>query len=297
MMIQASRCFSTPKFLKASSLGLALIIGLPFVGSTSSHSTFSFISSAHAHAEEELSGGKKGGTDVKGGQGEDKSKGGEQGQKDSLTKGPANSSGDYTDSGQGPRSKSSDATTSGTRPVWAKEGVTVDLGRLNVVRAPQSVRDRQLAEALKTATTTPEVMEVYGWSIEQFAANLTDATVRVDAPLANLAMYQAFIKELAKNPSATSITLTSINKETKLPVTATFSLIGSATPTSVLGILLGTAADKDATKIGGLTAEVVRSVNLVLGVTSDFVQAGLTTTNVGTAAETVRSTISTVHDE
>jgi hypothetical protein len=294
-MIQAPRFSSSTKLLKFGSFTLALVLTYPFWGSTKSINSISFISSAWA--QDEGSGGKKGGKDVKGGQGEDKGKGGEKGQKDSLTKGPTNSSGDYTDSGQGPRSKSSDATTSGTRPVWAKEGVTVELGRLNVTRAPQSVRDRQLAEALKTATATPEVMAVYAWSIEQFAANLTDATARVDAPLANLAMYQAFIKELAKNPSATSITLTSVNKETKIPVTLTFSLSGNATPTSVLGIMLGSAADKDATKIGGLSAEVVSSVNLILGVTTDFAKAGLTTSLVGTAAETVRSTISTVHGE
>ena len=294
-MIYAPRIFSSSKFLKFGSLIFTIVLAYPFLGSTYSINSIGFISSAWA--QDEGSGGKKGGKDVKGGQGEDKGKGGEKGQKDSLTKGPSNSSGDYTDSGQGPRSKSSDATTRGTRPVWAKEGVTVELGRLNVVRAPQSVRDRQLAEALNTTTTTPDVMAIYAWSIDQFAANLTDDTVRVDAPLANLAMYQAFIKELAKNPSATSITLTSINKETKLPVTAVFSLTGNATPTSVLGIMLGTAADKDAAKIGGLSAEVVRSVNLILGVTTDFAKAGLTTSLVGAAAETVRSTISTVHDE
>jgi hypothetical protein len=61
--------------------------------------------------------------------------------------------------------------------------------------------------------------------------------------------------------------------------------------------MLGSAADKDATKIGGLSAEVVSSVNLILGVTTDFAKAGLTTSLVGTAAETVRSTISTVHGE
>jgi hypothetical protein len=286
---------STTQNLNAIGHALAIVFGLSIVGLASPHSGFGLISSAHA--EEDGSGGKKGGKDIKGGQGEDKGKGGEKGQKDSLTKGPTNSSGDYTDSGQGPRSKSSDATTRGTRPVWAKEGVAVELGRLNVTRAPQSVRDRQLAEALKTAAATPEVMAVYAWSIAQFAANLTDATARVDAPLANLAMYQAFIKELAKNPSATSITLTSVNKETKIPATVTFNLSGNATPTSVLGIMLGSAADKDATKIGGLSAEVVSSVNLILGVTTDFAKAGLTTSLVGAAAETVRSTISTVHGE
>lgn len=261
------------------------------------HASFSLIASAHAEGDNEGSGGKKGGKDVKGGHGEDHGQGGEKGQKDVLTKGPANSRGDYEASGKGPRQKSGDSGTRGTRPVWAKEGVTVELGRLNVVRAPQSVRDRQLAEALNTATTTPASMAVYSWSIDQFAASLTKDTVRIDAPLANLSMYQAFVKELAKNPSASSITITALNKETKVPMSYTFNLTGGATATSVLGIMLGTAADKDVTKIGGLNAEVVRSVNLILGVTADFASAGLTTAGVGTAAETVRSTISTVHDE
>jgi hypothetical protein len=80
-------------------------------------------------------------------------------------------------------------------------------------------------------------------------------------------------------------------------VSVTFNLTGGATSTSVLGVMLGSAADKDATKIGGLSAEVVRSINLILGVTSDFDKAGLSTTAVGVAAETVRATISTVHGE
>ena len=105
------------------------------------------------------------------------------------------------------------------------------------------------------------------------------------------------IKELAKNPAATSVMISSVNKETKQPVSYTFNLTGGASATSVLGIMLGTAADKDVTKIGGLNAEVVSAVNLILGVTADFEKAGLSTTSVGTAAETARSTISTVHGE
>jgi len=294
MQAQSNR--TAARLLKVTTLAMMISLGLPAVMSIHAPQGTPLMSMAHAE-EDGGEGGHKGGKDVKGGHGEDKGKGGEKGQKDNLTKGPANSRGDYEASGQGPRGKKGDTSTRGTRPVWAKEGVTVELGRLNVVRAPQSVRDRQLAEALATATKTPEAMAVYSWSIDKFAAELTKDTVRVDAPLANLSMYQAFIKELAKNPSATSITINSVKKETKLPVSYTFNLTGGASATSVLGIMLGSAADKDVTKIGGLNAEVVRSVNLILGVTADFEKAGLTTTAVGSAAETARATISTVHGE
>lgn len=278
-------------------LAAAALLSMPYALDFATHGSVSLV--AQAHAEEEGGGteGHKGGKDVKGGHGEEKGHGGEKGQKDTLTKGPANSRGDYEASGQGPRQKSGSSGTRGTKPVWASEGVTVELGRLNVVRAPQSVRDRQLAEALKTAAATPALMNVYAESIDQFAATLTKDTLRIDAPLANLSMYQAFIKELAKNPSAKSVTITSVDKETKQPLSYTFNLTGGATPTSILGIMLGSAADKDVTKIGGLNAGVVDAVNLILGVTSDFNKLGVTSTGVGTAAETVRSTISTVHDE
>lgn len=290
---------SIPRTFALGALALAASLVLPYAADHATHGRVAFVSSAYAQDDgsHEGEGGKKGGKDVKGGHGSERGQGGEKGQKDTLTKGPANSRGDYEGSGQGPRGKAGQASTRGTKPVWASEGVTVELGRLNVVRAPQSVRDRQLAEALGSAATNPDLMTVYSWSVDKFASSLTSDTVRTDAPLANLAMYQAFIKELAKNPGATSVTLTGTNKETLERVTYTFNLSGGATPTSVLGIMLGTAADKDVTKIGGLNAGVVEAVNKILGVTTDFSKLGISTTDLGTAAETVRSTISTVHDE
>lgn len=295
-MTQIRKTSAAARVLQVSTLALLMGLGLPTVLTLASPDAAGLISVAHA-SEDGTEGGKKDDAGSHGAHGESKGKGGEKGQKDSLTKGPSSSKGDYEASGQGPRSKSGDTSTRGTRPVWAKEGVTIELGRLNVVRAPQSVRDRQLAEALASGTATPALMTVYTWSIDQFAAQLTGDTARIDAPLANLSMYQAFITALAKNPSAKSVTISAVSKETKLPVSYTFDLSGSASPTSVLGIMLGTAADKDVTKIGGLNADVVSSVNLILGVSADFEKAGLSTSAVGTAAETVRSTISTVHGE
>ena len=284
--------------LGSSRAGLVLLVsavGLAAAAIQLGDSHLNILPAAHA-ADDGSEAMKKGGKSSSSGH-SDTGHGGEKGQKDNLTKGPTSSRGDYDASGQGPRGASGQTDTRGTKPVWASEGVTVELGRLNVIRAPQSVRDRQLAEALSSATATPELMTVYSWSIEQFAANLTDDTVRLDAPLANLAMYEAFVEALAKNPTATSVTIRSLSKETQLPVSYTFNLTGTATPTSVLGIMLGTAADKDVTKIGGLDAEVVEAVNLILGVTADFSKLGISTTDLGLAAETVRSTISVVHGE
>jgi hypothetical protein len=260
-----------------------------------SNGQYGFMASAHAEESGEgEEGGKKGGKDVKGGHGEDKGHGGEKGQKDVLTKGPNNSKGDYEASGQGPRGSKGDADDRSKPPVWAKEGVTVELGRLNVVRAPDSVRDRQLAEALKN---DPALFAVYSWTIAKFTADLTDDTARVDAPLMNLSLYEAFVTEYAKNPSATSVVVSSVDKETKLPVSYTFDLSGGATATSVLGIMLGTATDKDVAKIGGVTTEVVTSVNKIMGLTDEFTAAGIDPAAVGTAAESVRAKISTVHGE
>ncbi|HEX8978258.1 MAG TPA: hypothetical protein VF811_01000 [Parasulfuritortus sp.] len=295
--------------------GIAVVFATwatPVIHHIPSLNNFEVIASAHAEGDSEGTGGHKGGKGVKGSGGSgDHGSGGEKGQKDVLTHGPANSRGDYSADGKGPRAKSGDSGTRGTRPVWAKEGVTVELGRLNMTRAPQSVRDRQLAEALKSITDNPALMDVYKLSIDQFTADLTKDTVRIDAPLESLAIYQAFVKALAANPAATSVTLTAVNKETGVPMSVTFNLKGSdsttqATASSVLGILLGTAADKDPTKIGGLdpkdadgnsTGIVVESINKILGVTSEFNAAGLSTATVAQDAEAVRDTIYTVHEE
>lgn len=295
--------------------GIAIVFATwatPVIHHIPSLSSFEVITSAHAEGDNEGTGGHKGGKGVKGSGGSgEHGMGGEHGQKDVLTHGPANSRGDYSADGQGPRAKSGESGTRGTRPVWAKEGVTIELGRLNMTRAPQSVRDRQLAEALKSITENPALMDVYKLSIDQFTAELNKDTVRIDAPLESLAIYQAFVKALAANPTATSITLSAVNKETGVPMSVTFDLKGSdttseATASSVLGILLGTAADKDPTKIGGLdpkddagnsTGIVVESINKILGVTDDFNKAGLSAASVAQDAEAARDIIYTVHEE
>ena len=78
------------------------------------------------------------------------------------------------------------------RPVWAREGIpAVELGRLNVGRAPGHVLARAEAEALSEYTVA--MAELYNLSAEQAAALLQtgyDSVARIDSPLQNLALYK-----------------------------------------------------------------------------------------------------------
>lgn len=79
-----------------------------------------------------------------------------------------------------------------TRPVWAQGGIPeVELGRLNVSRAPGRILTRAEEEAL--ATYTQEMAALYSLDAIQ-AAQLLEASFRdlsrYDSPLQNLALYK-----------------------------------------------------------------------------------------------------------
>ena len=80
----------------------------------------------------------------------------------------------------------------GGRPVWAREGIPeVELGRLNVGRAPGHVLERAEYEAL--SQYTPTMAGLYSLSAEEAAAALQTGyfdLARIDSPLQNLAMYK-----------------------------------------------------------------------------------------------------------
>lgn len=80
----------------------------------------------------------------------------------------------------------------GTRPPWAQEGLPeIELGRLNVVRAPENVLDRAYDEAL--AGFTAEMAPFYNLPLDQMLTRLetSDATVAIlDSPLQNLALLR-----------------------------------------------------------------------------------------------------------
>jgi len=85
-----------------------------------------------------------------------------------------------------------DKVLTGRRPVWAREGIPeVELGRLNVSRAPGHVLGRAEGEAL--ATYRPGMKALYSLDADQAAAllagNFSDVA-RYDSPLQNLALYK-----------------------------------------------------------------------------------------------------------
>jgi hypothetical protein len=80
----------------------------------------------------------------------------------------------------------------GRRPVWAREGIpAVEMGRLNVSRAPGHILARAEGEAL--ATWQQDMAQLYNLDAEQAALLLAtqfgDVT-RYDSPLQNLALYK-----------------------------------------------------------------------------------------------------------
>ena len=85
-----------------------------------------------------------------------------------------------------------DKVLTGRRPVWAREGIPeVELGRLNVSRAPAHVLGRAEGEAL--ATYQPGMRALYSLDADQAAALLASnfsEVARYDSPLQNLALYK-----------------------------------------------------------------------------------------------------------
>ncbi len=85
-----------------------------------------------------------------------------------------------------------DKVLTGRRPVWAQEGIPeVELGRLNVSRAPGHVLARAEDEALATYRQGMRVL--YSLDADQAAALLASRfsdLARYDSPLQNLALYK-----------------------------------------------------------------------------------------------------------
>ncbi len=155
----------------------------------------------------------------------------------------------------------------GGRPPWAQEGIPeVELGRLNVARAPRHVLDRAGSEAL--ATWQAAMAELYGMSAEDaaalLAANYRDV-VRYDSPLQNLALYRDLMTfggtELAVTP---------------------------ASQLDLAAILLGSASDKNIP----VSEDTVIALHIILGLDplSDTERAIL-----AAKAEAVRQGILTGH--
>ncbi|MCP5373475.1 MAG: hypothetical protein H6907_17235 [Hyphomicrobiales bacterium] len=177
--------------------------------------------------------------------------------------------GDDSD-GKGPRSGAGKPDGGGGKPVWAQEGIPeVELGRLNVARAPAHVLDSAVEEALKNFDTA--TMESFYELTAEAAANLLetdyDNVVRIDSPLENLGLYRDLL-------------------------TSGTSPLPGVTPASTLdlaAILLGSASDKTV----AVTTDTVIAINTIFGLTMSEADVAA----VADMAEDVRAAINTGHGE
>jgi hypothetical protein len=168
----------------------------------------------------------------------------ESGGKGQGAKGQGGSGAQGGSGGQGGNSEDRGGAQGGqsqSRPVWAQEGIPeVELGRLNVARAPDRVIDRAYSEAL--GSITPEVASFYAQSLDQMEDTLRtdwDNVQFIDSPLQNLALMRDAL-------DGTSVLVTSgISRDND----------------ALLAVFLGTASDKGVP----ITADTALAVSTILG--------------------------------
>ena len=162
---------------------------------------------------------------------------------------------------KGPRFSGGVGTgSSGGKPAWAQEGLPtnpdgteVELGRLNVARAPGKLLDQQLVEA--TAALADLVAD--GSSLYQTAdltaalALISQDVVRIDSPLENLALLKDFLTDGVIDGNY--VTTDGTTNELLNP---------TMTDAEFVSLLLGSAADKTVT----ITEGTVGSMEVLLGV-------------------------------
>lgn len=207
----------------------------------------------------------KGGGQGTGGQG-----GSEMGKGGSHVPGGVTSSEDEDSDKRGPKYMGGGTGSGGDgggKPVWAQEGIPdVELGRMNVVRAPESVLIRQLNEAV--TSYDPAMTAYYNMTLAEYVAALKsdyDSVLKIDSPLANLALYKDLI----------------INSATVLPgVTNDVATLSA--------IFIGTASDKEIS----ISADTIKAINAILGLpTLSDAEAAALAAN----ADDVREAISIGH--
>jgi hypothetical protein len=158
----------------------------------------------------------------------------------------------------------------GGRPVWAQEGIPeVELGRLNVGRAPRFVLIRAEDKALEEYN--PTMSALYNLSAEDAAALLQaqyDETGRIHSPVQNLALYRDVM----------------VFGESQLPGVAPASTYDLA------AIFLGSASDKNIP----ISNDTIVAINRILGLV-EMSPEDITT--LATKAEAVRIAILAGHDQ
>lgn len=158
----------------------------------------------------------------------------------------------------------------GRRPVWAQEGIPeVELGRLNVGRAPSFVLARAEDKALEEFTDV--MSELYNLTAEQAASLIREnyeGVVRIHSPVQNLAMYRDVM----------------IFGQTQLPGVIPASTFDLA------AIFLGSASDKNIP----VTEDTIIAINRILGLVEMSEQDVAT---LAGKAESVRVAILAGHGE
>ena len=250
------------RLLLVGAAALALVLVPAFVSLTTDDTSFGSV----AWAAED-------GDDGEGGKGKMQMGGGSEGKGKRPAelggKGQGQGGPDATSDGKGPGAGRTEGGGGG-KPVWAQEGIDeeVELGRLNVIRAPAHVIDRSVEEAL--TNFNPAAEGLYEMTAEAAAALLVadyDNVVRIDSPLENLGLYRDLVS----------------TGTTALP---------NVTPASVVdlaAILLGSASDKTVAVSEG----TVNSVNTILGLTMSEADV----TALAIKAEAVRAAILLGHGE
>lgn len=165
-----------------------------------------------------------------------------------------------------------DRVLTGRRPVWAREGIPeVELGRLNVSRAPGHVLGRAEGEAL--ATYQQGMRDLYSLDANQAAALLASSfseVARYDSPLQNLALYKDVM-------TFGDTQLRSLDPD-----------LVPASQLDLAAIFLGSASDKTVP----ISEDTVTAVNRILGlVEMDPDERAV----LASKAETVRQAILTGH--
>jgi hypothetical protein len=187
---------------------------------------------------------------------------------------------------KGPRFSGGAGTgSSGGKPAWAQEGLPtnpdgteVELGRLNVVRAPGKLLDKQLIEA----TAALADLVAGGGSLYQsadLAAALTlisQDVVRIDSPLENLALLKDFLSDGVIDGNYVTTDGT------------TNQLLDPAMPDAdFVSLLLGSAADKTVP----ITAGTVGAMEVLLGLDLGDNAA------IAESADAVRKAILDAHED
>ncbi len=187
---------------------------------------------------------------------------------------------------KGPRYMGGDSSQRGSaarggKPTWGQDGLvnpatgtTSELGRLNVSRAPSGVFDRQLAEAFVSIAADPTILDFYKLTVNQIKLLNLDDVVRLDSPLANLALLKDYLADgkIEVKDAAGTVLYT----------------LDSTNAPALEAILLGSASDKTLP----ITQDTVYAIYKIITKTEPTADLAA----IAAAAEAVRVEILYDHD-